>query len=94
MKRICKYELPIRGGEKLDLELPQGASIVHVERQNDIPCMWVLFTPGTRKPFATERRRFYLVGTGDWPMPDTWEYRATWQEPPFVWHLFEEKIRT
>jgi hypothetical protein len=65
---------------------PQGAQIVHVERQGEQVCLWAIVDTLAERV----EREFQVFGTGhELPSPEKATYVATWQEGPFVWHLFE-----
>lgn len=66
--------------------MPKGAAILCVQMQDDKPQIWALVNPDAEE----ERREFRRVGTGWEPKNiSTHQYRGTYQDPPFVWHLFE-----
>ncbi len=68
----------------LVLELPVGAEPLDVQVQSERPVLWVDLDPAERR----STHYFAIVGSGQ-PVPgfvDEWV--ATWQEPPFAWHLF------
>lgn len=57
-KKIFKYQI-----ETLDnqtIEMPRGAEILHLDLQNNIPCIWALVDDKNPK----EKREFLVVGTG------------------------------
>lgn len=83
MKKIFKY--PVGIGHTFTISLPPKAEVVHLEVQGVDPMMWIMFDPS-----FTERvtRTFQVIGTGH-DLPDDWEYVKTFQQQPFVWHLFE-----
>lgn len=87
MKTIFKYEFPI--ASDFSLEMPEGANVVSVQMQGETPCMWAT-VDNQAKPV---RRAFSILGTGQ-SLPGLWEqgmrFIGTFQQPPFVWHLFEE----
>ena len=82
MKTIWKYffEFP-----QSTIAMPKGAKIVHVDVQRGEPQMWVLVESTAEK----ELRTFVVHGTGH-PIPEYHKYVGTYQEAPFVWHIFEE----
>lgn len=80
-KTIWKYELDLRTKE---LRIPDGGIVRHAGIQDDIPCIWVEVDPtNTRKA-----RLFHIFGTGH-DIPSSCSYIGTFQQPPFVWHLYE-----
>lgn len=84
--RILKY--PITPG-KFEIELPRGAKVLTVQAQRGKGCMWV----AVEEEYKTTARRFLGIGTG-WSVDrllNKFKYLGTWQEGPYVWHLFEEE---
>ena len=81
---IWKYPFEITG--PFELMLPTEARVLSVGVQDERPCMWVLVEAEN----LLEERRFVIVGTGHpAPKPTTSEHIGTFQQSPFVWHLFE-----
>ena len=86
MKTVWKFDVPPLG-VSIGHEIPAGAQFLGMEIQNALgPVMWFLVEPDTGKPM--ELRTFTTYGTGR-PIDPGSEYRGTWQEGPFVWHVFE-----
>lgn len=94
--KIFKYEIPIC--DKFQLELPEGAKIIEINTQFEIPFFWAIIDENA----PLKKRFFSVVGTGEPFNPDeTWEYIGTAHinekpamnivAPVFVWHLFEIK---
>ena len=82
MKTIHKYPISMEGTR---VQLPKDAQIVKVDMQPGVgPCFWALVD--TDNP--EEERAFVALGTGHAFLYGM-GYMGTWQEPPFVWHLFE-----
>lgn len=81
--RIWKY--PFEIADRFVLQLPQGARVLSVELQDEQPCLWAMVNAESTE----ELRRFALVGTGHLLPNGISTYIATFQQPPFVWHLFE-----
>ncbi len=79
MEAIYKYPVRVQG-------LPFGYEILHVEQQNDETFIWAKVD--TDPTVIEVPVSFTVLGTGE-PIPDNMKYIATWQKPPFVWHLFE-----
>lgn len=83
---IWKYELFISDYIH-HVKIPKGATFLSADIQNGQPQMWWLVNP---EAGVRELRGFRIVGTGH---PTIREGRdkhlATFQQPPFVWHLFE-----
>lgn len=81
MRTIYKY--PVQMSADYDVLLPQGHRVIHVGLQGIDPQMWVeIDTETPIQPFA------FAIVTGH-PVPDGMHHVGTWQEPPFVWHLYE-----
>lgn len=80
---IWKFPFTITDG--FTLEIPMPAHIVHVAMQGDQPCLWAVVDPEGRKAKAS----FIIVGTGqEIPPLEMFKFVASFQQPPFVWHLF------
>lgn len=92
MKRlIYKYPFPLSATFSLDL--PKDATILSVQVQDGIPCMWVLFVKQDVQ--ETESRFFTLIGTGH-EIDDGWlHYIGTFQrsDGATILHLFERTRR-
>lgn len=84
-RRIFKYQLPTSLGGRL--QIPSGATIVHVALQNKVPCLWAI----VQDDALVEVRFFMIFGTGH-ALPTDVEYVGTFQDSPFVWHLFERSV--
>lgn len=80
MKRVFKYPIGIR----TTLELPIGAKFLDVQLQNDDAHMWFEVDPDAK----TEPRKFFIVGTGH--EFNGGKYLGTFQNGPFVWHVYED----
>ncbi len=59
MLKVFKYEVPI--DDCFSLDLPEEATVLHVEVQHEIPQLWALINPNTS---IKTTRRFRLAGTG------------------------------
>ncbi len=82
-RRLLKYELPVFTGP---LELPIGSIIRHAGHHKDVAHLWV----ETSSIFeGTETRTFTIYATGEQIHDARQVWRATWQDGPYVWHLFE-----
>lgn len=81
-RAIFKY--PVQVTFEFTLVLPKGAEVIHVDKQDGVPTMWILHDLDRE----AELRTFYVVGTGTHVPVDT-THLGTWQDPPFVWHLFQ-----
>lgn len=83
---IWKFPLALLNAQII--VMPEGAEILTVQRQNEQACLWAIVNPERNK----EDRLFEIHGTGN-PMEDEFgvsrKYIGTFQQPPFVWHVFE-----
>ena len=88
METIWKFRFDIVS--PLRLSMPRGARILAVQDQDGAACMWAIVDPEEE----LESRYFEIYGTGQ-PMHRDVEadrfYVATFQQPPYVWHIFERK---
>lgn len=82
MTTIWKFPFPILGD--FVLQMPADAEILFVDVQDGQPCMWAAVS----NIGAQKDRRFCITGTGH-PVPDGAQHVASFQQPPFVWHLWE-----
>lgn len=84
MRTVYKY--PIQVTDEFDLQLPQGAEILHVAAQNYKPYLWALVDPDQ----PIEKRRFAVRGTGH-PVDEHLQHLGTFllADDTFVGHLFE-----
>lgn len=83
MAVIWKYQFAIT--EVFDVSMPVGAVPLHAELQDGMPTLWAQINPNA----VRAKRRFRVIGTGHAFDPDRLQFVATFQQPPFVWHLFE-----
>jgi hypothetical protein len=82
MNTIWKYPIPL--ADTFPLNMPRGATPLCVDVQRGEPCLWALVD--TTAPNA--ERTFHIVGTGQEVPRDTC-YVGTFQQGPFVWHVWE-----
>jgi hypothetical protein len=78
MKTVYKYTVTP------SVEMPIGAQILDIQKQNGLITMWALVDPNA----SMEYRRFEVVGTG-WSVGDGLRHIKTSQDGEFVWHVFE-----
>jgi hypothetical protein len=81
VKTIWKFQMP---GPHAVIDMPVGAKVVRVARQGAAICLWAIVESDN----ALEKRLFATVGTGH-AIPLDGRYLGTWDDGPFVWHLFE-----
>ena len=84
-KQIWKYSL-----ENV-IEMPKGAEILTVDIQNGQMFnaqMWVKVNTENEM----EKRMFEVIGTGQNFDDTNRKYIGTYQDGPFVWHVFEKDL--
>ena len=84
-KQIWKYSL-----ENV-IEMPKGAEILTIDIQNGQMFnaqMWVKVNTENEM----EKRMFEVIGTGQNFDDTNKKYVGTYQEGPFVWHVFEKDL--
>lgn len=83
---IYKYRFDI--ADEFAIHMPKGAKIIHVDVQKGVPCMWAIIDPFADR----EPRKFRVIGTGHEHSGQLFlmQHIATFQMPPFVWHLFAD----
>ena len=64
-------------------QLSENTQFLTLQLQNGVPTAWFLVDPT-----KLQSRVFAIIGTGH-EVPNNSQYLATWQDSPFVWHLFE-----
>lgn len=84
MKTVWKFPM---SSVAASFAMPEGAEILHVDLQGDLPCFWALVDPA--KP--TVSRSFRMVGTGHPINFPTDKFIGTFltEEGKFVFHIFE-----
>lgn len=86
MQTIWKFNLEI--SDMQTLSMPEGATILDVQIQDGVPCLWAIVDTQA----VTVERVIEICGTGS-PMHVDMGVRrkhiSTFQQPPFVWHVFE-----
>lgn len=86
MKTIWKFQFDIVS--PLCISMPQGAEILSVQDQGGTACLWAIVNPESE----LEQRYFEIFGTGQFMRGDMGAERrfiGTFQQPPYVWHVFE-----
>lgn len=87
-RTIYKYRVCKAGGllnsNLFRVDMVSDAVIIHADIQNGDICIWA----DCQVPNPDTIRMFRVVGTG-WPLTEEAEHIWTFQQPPFVWHLFE-----
>ena len=91
---IYKYsfERPQNTYGTLELRLPVAAKILSCQVQHAQICFWVEFAaPDEGEDFEVTTRIFHIIGTGHrFELTSSMSFIATVQQPPFVWHIYEE----
>jgi hypothetical protein len=88
MKTIWKY--PLRLTDYQMVEMPEGACVLAVQVQKDVPCLWALVEDSARKV----QRSFRIVGTGHDAMGvrgDSYIGSFQMSDGVLVFHVFERK---
>lgn len=88
MRTVFKYGLEI--GETV-LFLPTRYRALAVQMQNGLPAMWVELNPNEPKNMKVV---FTVYGTGHWIESITEEYVGTFQDGPFVGHVYSRLVPT
>jgi len=79
MKQIWKFRL------NTTIQMPMDAQILTVQKQDGEPTIWAMVNTENE----LETRNFTMVGTGNSFDDKDMKYIGTFQDSPFVWHLFE-----
>lgn len=56
---LVVYKYPLAIEDRLTIRMPYGAQLLHVEVQDQTPCLWALVDPSR----ALECRNFRMAGT-------------------------------
>jgi len=87
MKTIYKYPLKITPVQ--DIEIPSGSTLLSVQVQNELPCLWVLILDTTARKTVIRLR---TVLTGE-QINDGFigisKFLGTYQIRGFVGHVFQ-----
>lgn len=86
MRAIHKFPLPhaITTGDPVAVEMPPQAIRHRFAMQNHVPTIWAEVDTA----HGLVPRYFQIFGTGQ-ELPDGAEYVGTFEQGPFVWHLYE-----
>jgi hypothetical protein len=57
-RTIWKFQVPVN--DDIAVEMPKGAEILHIDAQEDVPCIWAMVDPTN----DLHTRRFRMYGTG------------------------------
>lgn len=84
MRAIYKYRISVT--DIVNLQMNEGAVPLSVQLQDGIPTLWAMVD--LDKPIV--ERKFRIFGTGNLiPSDFDGKYIGTFQQDPFVWHLFD-----
>lgn len=85
MKAIWKFKLNVT--DKQEVEMPKEATILCVDTQAEMLCLWAIVDPEAAK----EKRAIAIVGTGHAMPQETLSYIGTAQMSggALIWHVFE-----
>ena len=61
VRAIWKFQLGVL--DEQIVFMPEGAEILHLQVQRDVPCVWAIVDPDARQ----EPRKFWTIVTGDIP---------------------------
>ena len=92
MRTIWKFDLNealesavvVEGTPVIALTLPLGSVTLDVQIQGGRPVFWVDLQDGN----TPNVNRFAVIGTGRRMPLFVGEWEGTWQDGPFVWHLY------
>jgi hypothetical protein len=98
MKTIYKYQLTREPYIKVTIPMEASILCVQIDQKDNTPCIWAVVDTEAE----LEERFFEIIGTGNPIHTETAKmkgvlsfmgierkYIGTFQEVPFVWHLFE-----
>jgi len=86
------WKFPLNQEDTQTVDIPLPAQILCVQMQNGKACIWALCDP--KRPL--QRKTIRIYGTGyplrviEYRGMRTDRYISTFQNGPFVWHVFEE----
>ena len=83
---VWKFPLRLTSGPQ-KVEMPVGATVIHVHAQDDRPVMWATVIPDA----PTQSRTFHVVATGEeYGLPIS-RYTGTVHIDWTVWHVIEDR---
>lgn len=84
MKTIYKY--PISIADEQESTLPFGAEVIRVGLDpQDVPCVWAIVDT---EQLAAQLKTIFVIGTGQEVRDDFFNYLGSFNQGPFVWHVF------
>lgn len=83
---ITVHKFPFLITDTFPLDMHKGAEVLHVDMQNNTPCIWAKVDTTQHK----EKRFFVITGTGH-EIPEHCKYIGTFQQYQgnLIWHLWE-----
>lgn len=87
MKSIWKFPITKRMNEygAYEVLMPSDHKILSVQVQGDVPCIWAEVDPESE----VKAKTLFIVGTGKYVPDAVTRFIGTFQQSPFVWHLYE-----
>ena len=87
VKVIYKYEFTT--SDMLELDLPVGSEVLHVDSQRDTVCLWVSLDVNEKR---SEHRTFQTIGTGHPFKAESMRHLGTVKtfDDTFIWHIYEK----
>lgn len=80
------HKFPVPYGTHGNLRLPASAQVLTVQMQNGVPQLWAVVTADAP---PSSHRGIFIIGAGFELPAETGNYIATFQDGPYVWHVFE-----
>lgn len=82
------WKFPFTVSSTVTFEIPRDHRFIHVDMQGNQPCLWAVVDPGSSLTITNLR----IYGTGH-PIVngEAGSFIGTFQQPPFVWHVFKGK---
>lgn len=87
-KAIWKFPLKMTAYYQT-IEMPTGARIVYVGINPGDEGRRGAIWAEVETALPTEKRYFFIVGTGQ-PIPEGTTYIGTYDQSPFIWHIYEK----
>ena len=86
---MWKYTVPLVPGHEEIIDIPIGAEVkfAMVDLKTGILCMWF----EVNRDAKLVNRCFTPFATGE-DIPDDYIYQFSWQDVPFIWHLYESPL--
>jgi len=83
------WKFPLTLTNRQIVRMPKGARVLTVMFQQETVCLWARVAPDAE---PTDRT-FWIFGTGHaMPRQLPLVYVGSVQQPPYVWHVYEENL--